>query len=53
MSRRDPLAWVNDRPPAFRRDRNHITRQAICYGLTLALITHATITVLLSPRRNR
>jgi hypothetical protein len=48
---RDDLAWVNNRPPAFRRDRNHVTRVAILYGLTVALITHAALTVLFSPRR--
>jgi hypothetical protein len=50
---RDDLAWVNDRPPAFRRDRNHLARLAILYGLTVALITHAALTIAFSPRRQR
>jgi hypothetical protein len=38
----------------MRRERNHIIRHAILYGLTVALITHAALTVLFSPnRRNR
>jgi hypothetical protein len=49
--RRDPLAWVNGRPGWIRHERNHTTRKAILYGLTVALITHAAITVAFSPRR--
>jgi hypothetical protein len=52
MSRRDRWAYVNGRPPWMRRERNHITRVAVLYGLTVALITHAAITVAFSPRRN-
>jgi hypothetical protein len=53
MSRRDPLVWVNGRPGWIHRERNHTLRHAILYGLTVALITHAALTVLFSPRRNR
>jgi hypothetical protein len=35
----------------MRRERDHLTRVAILYGLTVALITHAALTVLFSPRR--
>jgi hypothetical protein len=49
---RDRWAYVDGRPPWMRRERNHIARVAILYGLTVALITHAALTVLFSPRRN-
>jgi hypothetical protein len=49
--RRDRWAYVNGRPAHYRRERNHIARKAILYGLTVALITHATITIIFSPRR--
>jgi hypothetical protein len=50
---RDRLAWVNGRPGWIRRERNHTARKAILYGLTVALITHAALTVLFSPRRQK
>jgi hypothetical protein len=37
----------------MRRERNHLTRVAILYGLTVALITHAAFTIAFSPRRQK
>jgi hypothetical protein len=51
MSPRDRWAYVNGRPAHYRRERNHIARKAILYGLTVALITHAALTIAFSPRR--
>jgi tetrahydromethanopterin S-methyltransferase subunit G len=50
---RNRWAYVNGRPAHYRRERNHIARLAILYGLTVALITHAIFTVLFSPRRHQ
>jgi hypothetical protein len=51
--RRDPLAWVNGRPGWTRRERNHTLHDAILYGLITALITHAALSVIFSPRRKQ
>jgi hypothetical protein len=49
--RRDPTAWVNGRPGWIRRERNHIIRHAILYGLVFATLTHAAFLVRFSPNR--
>jgi hypothetical protein len=53
MSRRHYLEWVDGKPSWIRRERNHTIHLMVLYGLTVALITHAALTVLFSPRRKK